>query len=130
MPINLSVIGAVEPDMPGVGAHIRTDHPLNHLLHPDTAPGPYGIAVDVTFQGLAGAGPGLAPVGEGVSGIAPAFLHLGFADGDLDPGATGTLIGPLGIDVQGTGVNFPHLGIASASDSTVVRLVNLLDKQS
>jgi hypothetical protein len=129
MPINISVIGAVEPTGPGVGAHLRTDHPLNHLLHPDTAPGPYGIALDVTFQGADGTP--LQGLGDSVSGIAPAFLHLGFHNGDLAP--NGLAVGPLNVDVlTGSGFDFPAIGLGNplATDLTVVRLGNLLDKQS
>ena len=128
MTINISVIGTLGPGNPGVGAHIQSDHPVNHLLHPNTAPGSYGVQVDTTFEGLAGLPGPLVGVGDGVSGISPAFLHLGFNSHPLGQAP--------GVYVFGTGTHTPHLplpdvypfgpGVAS-TDSTVVKLHNLMD---
>jgi hypothetical protein len=118
--ISISVIAAVEGG-PGVGAHVISDHPLNHLLHPETAAGPYGLGVDVTFDGLSGLPGPLVGLGDGVSGLIPAFLHLGFDEHPLPPGIT----------FQGTEINWPNLGIGQAvpvADSTTVVLHNLLNK--
>jgi hypothetical protein len=124
MTIDISVSAALD-DGTGLGAHIRSDHPLNHLLHPDTAAGPWGVGLDVDVNALAG-GPGasvpgaLTSLAEGVSGIAPSFLHLGFNTEPLPPGIT----------LEGTNVNFPTLGIGqgipSTADSTLIVLKDLL----
>jgi hypothetical protein len=121
--ISISV-SAATTDGTGVGAHIVSDHPLNHLLHPATAAGPWGIGVDLDINALTGINgsiPGpLTSLADGVSGILPHFLHLGFNSEPLPPG----------ISLTGTGINFPHLGIGQGvpgmSDSTVVTLRDLL----
>lgn len=116
--INISVSAASGGS--GVGAHIISDHPLNHLLHPDTATGPWGVGVDVDLSAL-GSVPGpLASLGDALSSIAPSFLHLGFNNAPL----------PDGLTLTGTGVDFPTLGfgqgVPSATDSTIVTLHNIL----
>ncbi|HZP11112.1 MAG TPA: hypothetical protein VFB36_01690 [Nevskiaceae bacterium] len=105
----------------GIAAHVVSNGPLNHLLHPDTAPGPYGISADIDLAGLTGSVPGpLASLADALSSIAPAFLHVGFNDTPLQPGIT----------LQGTEINWPHLGIGQGipglSDSTIVNLHNIL----
>ena len=120
--ISISVSAAVNSGN-GVAAHIVSDHPLNHLLHPDTAAGPWGIGVDVDLAGLTGSVPGpLASLADALSSIAPQFLHVGFNDAPLQPGIT----------LQGTEIDWPTLGIGqgvpglSNSDSTIINLHNIL----
>jgi hypothetical protein len=116
--ISISVSAATNAGQ-GIAAHIVSDHPLNHLLHPATAPGPWGVGVDVDLGGLTGSVPGpLASLADALSSIAPQFLHVGFNDHPLVPGIT----------IQGTEINWPNLGLGHAfgSDSTVVTLHNLL----
>jgi hypothetical protein len=107
----------------GIAAHVVSDHPLNHLLHPDTAAGPWGIGADVDISGLTASVPGaLTSLADAVSSIAPSFLHLGFNTDPVDPG----------IGLQGTEINWPALGLGQAvpgaSDSTIVTLHNILNK--
>lgn len=118
--ISISVSAAVNSGN-GVAAHIVSDHPLNHLLHPDTAAGPWGIGVDVDLAGLTGSVPGpLASLADALSSIAPSFLHVGFNNTPLQPGIT----------LQGTEINWPTLGIGQGvpgmADSTIVSLHNIL----
>ncbi len=120
--ISISVSAATNAGK-GVGAHIVSDNPLNHLLHPDTAAGPWGIGVDVDLSGLTASLPGpLVSLGDALSSIAPQFLHVGFNNHPLPPG----------ISLQGTEINWPHLGLghafgaSSAADSTIVNLHNIL----
>ena len=119
MTIDISVSAAAS-DGTGAGAHIRSDHPLNHLLHPDTAAGPWGIGVDVDVNFLGSVPAALTSLGDSVSSIAPSFLHLGFNNAPLPPGVT----------LTGTGVNFPALGLGQGvpgqADSTLVVLKDLL----
>ena len=105
----------------GIAAHIVSDHPLNHLLHPDTAAGPWGLGTDVDISGLTASVPGpLTSLADAISSIAPSFLHLGFNTDPVDPG----------IGLQGTNIDWPALGIGQAvpgaQDSTTVTLHNIL----
>ena len=117
--ISISVSAATASGQ-GVAAHVVSNNPLNHLLHPDTAAGPFGIGVDIDLAGLTGSVPGpLASLADALSSIAPAFLHVGFNDTPLVPGIT----------VQGTEINWPHLGLGHAFgtvDSTTVTLHHIL----
>lgn len=119
--INISV-SAATADGTGLGAHIISDHPLNHLLHPATAAGPWGVGVDFDVNAIApdSVPAPLASLGEALSAIAPQFLHVGFNNEPLPPGLT----------LTGTGVDFPTLGIfqhvPGASDSTLIVLKDLL----
>jgi hypothetical protein len=120
--INISVSAASGGS--GFGVHVVSDHPLNHLLHPDTAGSafpnshPFGVGLDVDTSAL-GTVPGpLTSLGDALSSIAPSFLHVGFNNAPL----------PDGLTITGTGVQFDTLGIVqgTAVDSTVVTLHNIL----
>lgn len=117
----LPVLGG--PSVIGAAAHIVSNHPLNHLLHPDSAPGAYGVLADVDLGGLFASVPGpLGSVAHLVDSPAPAFLHLAFNDTPIVPG----------ISLSGTEIDLPRLGIgqmfSSQLDSTMVVLHNVLGK--
>lgn len=119
--ISISVSAATN-DGTGVGAHLVSDHPLNHLLHPDTAAGPFGIGLDLDVNALGrdSVPAPLTSLGEALSSIAPQFLHVGFNNEPLPPGLV----------LQGTELQFPRLGIGQGvpgmTDSTLIVIKDLL----